>query len=145
MVVSFSFFFVWTLSLDLVLLPFWGVGLRGHFDLFCPRLVPGVMVKLTCRATGHFVTLTESGIHLTECNPRHISKASAHCMIFLCLCSLSDVNECADGTSGCAQVCRNTPGSYVCGCRRAYTLNPNGRTCDGMHFLFPLLCSFTFS
>lgn len=38
-------------------------------------------MKLTCRATGHFVTLTECGIHLTECNPRHISKASAHCMI----------------------------------------------------------------
>ncbi|XP_043921868.1 matrilin-2 [Protopterus annectens] len=38
------------------------------------------------------------------------------------LCSVLD--------HGCTHTCINTPGSYVCRCRRGYSLNPDKRTCS---------------
>jgi len=48
---------------------------------------------------------------------------------------LSDIDECAAGTSGCAQVCINTVGSYICGCNPGYRLEHNGRLCNGRSWL----------
>ncbi|CAH1257139.1 PKDREJ [Branchiostoma lanceolatum] len=43
----------------------------------------------------------------------------------------SDVDECADGTDDCAQVCTNTDGSFTCSCWSGFTLQHNGQYCDG--------------
>ena len=41
------------------------------------------------------------------------------------------VNECAEGTDNCAQVCTDTDLSYTCSCRSGYRLASNGHGCDG--------------
>ena len=51
------------------------------------------------------------------------------------MCSTSDINECTEGSHNCNQLCTNTQGSFQCSCRSGYTLNSDGRTCDGKwHF-----------
>ena len=40
---------------------------RTLYDLYMLYLLREVMVKFTRKARGHFVTLTEVGMHLTEC------------------------------------------------------------------------------
>lgn len=42
-----------------------------------------------------------------------------------------DIDECAEDTDQCAQNCRNIVGSYVCSCNAGYSLNMDGRGCDG--------------
>ena len=42
--------------------------------------------------------------------------------------SCVDINECAEGISGCAQLCNNTQGGYACGCQAGYQLS--GKTCS---------------
>ena len=37
-----------------------------------------------------------------------------------------DIDECAQGDSGCSQICVNTPGSYYCTCELGFA--PNGLT-----------------
>ena len=44
----------------------------------------------------------------------------------------ADINECAAGTGTCGQNCHNIMGSYTCSCNTGYSLNTNGRSCDGM-------------
>lgn len=45
---------------------------------------------------------------------------------------VTDENECArGGTNQCAQTCINNIGSYTCSCFRGYTLNADGKTCNG--------------
>ena len=41
----------------------------------------------------------------------------------------SDIDECALGIHECDQVCRDSPGSYACGCNAGYNLNTDGFTC----------------
>ena len=36
---------------------------------------------------------------------------------------LADVDECAEDSDGCEQVCTNTEGSYLCSCFLGYTLD----------------------
>ena len=47
-----------------------------------------------------------------------------------------DTNECSSNNSGCAQVCTNTPGSYMCECDPGYELDGDGSSCNGkkIHF-----------
>ena len=47
---------------------------RTLYDLCCPYFLPEVMVNFTRKATGHFVTLTESGMYLIECIAGHNSR-----------------------------------------------------------------------
>jgi len=35
------------------------------------------------------------------------------------------------GTDSCSQICRDTDGSFRCECRRGFTLDPDGQTCNG--------------
>ena len=42
-----------------------------------------------------------------------------------------DIDECALGTDQCTQNCHNNVGSYTCSCNAGYTLNSDGRRCDG--------------
>ena len=46
--------------------------------------------------------------------------------------SLIDVDECIENSSGCAQICHNTIGSYTCGCNIGYSLGSNNHSCDGI-------------
>lgn len=41
----------------------------------------------------------------------------------------SDIDECALGSSGCSDVCENTPGSFLCHCGDSAILSPDGLTC----------------
>ena len=45
--------------------------------------------------------------------------------------SPSDIDECANGTHHCDQICINTLGSYTCSCNFGYLLHYNGTTCNG--------------
>lgn len=40
-----------------------------------------------------------------------------------------DKDECATDNGGCAQICRNTVGSYMCLCYNGFTLHANGHDC----------------
>ena len=42
---------------------------------------------------------------------------------------LTDVDECAEGTHGCAQTCTNQVGSYSCSCGSGYLLASDHRGC----------------
>ena len=46
-----------------------------------------------------------------------------------------DINECQQGTSGCSQICTNTPGSYKCSCYAGYHLSNDSHTCIGQTLL----------
>ena len=43
--------------------------------------------------------------------------------------SQSDVNECAQNTDNCQQLCNNTVGSFTCSCETGYVLEMDGFTC----------------
>ncbi|XP_077863953.1 uncharacterized protein LOC144348616, partial [Saccoglossus kowalevskii] len=45
------------------------------------------------------------------------------------VCCSQDINECAANNGGCAHTCRNTAGSFTCGCRNGYSIASNGKTC----------------
>ena len=42
-----------------------------------------------------------------------------------------DVNECREEVDECDQDCKNTVGSYICGCSSGFLLDPNGKSCNG--------------
>lgn len=43
----------------------------------------------------------------------------------------ADINECLVNNAGCDHFCRNTVGSFECGCRKGYKLLTDERTCQG--------------
>lgn len=43
----------------------------------------------------------------------------------------TDINECLANNGGCDHSCRNTVGSFECGCRKGYKLLTDERTCQG--------------
>ena len=45
--------------------------------------------------------------------------------------ALTDVNECTTNNGGCDHYCTNTIGSFFCSCYPGYTLDGDGRTCQG--------------
>ena len=47
-----------------------------------------------------------------------------------------DINECSLSNGGCAQVCNNSIGSYVCSCNAGYNLENDNHTCSGYFYLF---------
>ena len=42
-----------------------------------------------------------------------------------------DIDECADGTHRCSQICRNNIGSYSCLCSDGFQLDSDGFHCEG--------------
>ena len=46
--------------------------------------------------------------------------------------SSSAINQCQDGSHNCDQVCINNGQSFTCSCNSGYTLDQNGRTCNGV-------------
>jgi hypothetical protein len=53
--------------------------------------------------------------------------------ISLFTCENADIDECAEGTSGCSQQCNNTIGSFECSCIDGYRLAFDGKICNGMY------------
>ena len=50
-----------------------------------------------------------------------------------------DYDECQSYSSNnCEQICVNIPTSFFCECRDGYSLNEDGRSCDGKTFVFKL-------
>ena len=47
-------------------------------------------------------------------------------------CYYADINECSEESHNCDQTCSNTVGSFTCSCRSGYTLDSDGRRCNGM-------------
>ena len=43
----------------------------------------------------------------------------------------ADIDECAEGTAGCAQNCHNSAGSFYCECRSGYQLGIDNKSCLG--------------
>ncbi|CAG2069478.1 unnamed protein product, partial [Timema podura] len=41
----------------------------------------------------------------------------------------SDVDECSSESHDCQQTCINTPGSYLCDCKKGFSLQADNRTC----------------
>lgn len=53
-----------------------------------------------------------------------------------CVCglmSVSDVNECEQGSHSCSDICVNTIGSYYCDCPLGYELESSSHDCRGMY------------
>lgn len=48
----------------------------------------------------------------------------------------TDIDECAESTAGCAQICHNDPGSFHCECHSGYQLGTDGKSCLGELILF---------
>ena len=55
----------------------------------------------------------------------------ASCFKYLCFLFPVVVDRCSVDNGGCAQICRSTTTSAVCSCRSGFTLNSDGRSCDG--------------
>ena len=53
-----------------------------------------------------------------------------HVHPFMFVLALTDIDEC-NGVNDCEQTCTNTEGSFTCGCQDGFSLNTDGRTCDG--------------
>ena len=58
---------------------------------------------------------------------------------------VADVNECAEDTDNCAQICTDTDGSYVCSCASGYLLTNDSHGCDGMPHLSISYCAISYS
>lgn len=67
------------------------------------------------------------GCRPPQCNPYPNPFSSARPT---CLAS-ADINECLVNNGGCDHFCRNTVGSFECGCRKGYKLLTDERTCQG--------------
>ena len=55
------------------------------------------------------------------------------CYVMLCVCIVSDVDECAENGDNCEQLCNNRAGDFTCSCRSGYQLDSDGRSCTGKH------------
>lgn len=45
-------------------------------------------------------------------------------------CLISDIDEC-EGDSGCSHTCSNFPGGFLCQCFDGFTLDLDGKQCNG--------------
>ena len=43
----------------------------------------------------------------------------------------ADIDECAEGTSGCHHICTNYEGGFNCSCYSGYATNADLKTCSG--------------
>ena len=43
----------------------------------------------------------------------------------------ANVNECATNNGGCAHICTDTEGSFICSCNSGFELASNGLSCNG--------------
>ena len=72
------------------------------------------------------------GYHISSnnktCVGKHIASNVISNRVYV---TLTDIDECALGISGCNQICTNTIGSYVCSCYFGYQIYSHNKTCIG--------------
>ena len=60
----------------------------------------------------------------------------------------TDIDEGAEGISGCSQLCNNTVGSFECSCEDGYQLALDEKTCNGLYaftvWVFVGVCVYLF-
>ena len=54
--------------------------------------------------------------------------------VYILLMACIDLDECAEGVSGCAQNCTDTDGGYNCSCYDGYLLENDDHSCNGNFF-----------
>lgn len=47
----------------------------------------------------------------------------------------TDIDECSENISGCAQNCMNTIGGYNCSCKKGYQLGIDEMSCIGKSYI----------
>ena len=52
---------------------------------------------------------------------------------------LIPTDECLVSNGGCDQICNDTAQSYECSCNTGYTLDSDGRACNGIHTTYFLV------
>ena len=62
-------------------------------------------------------------------SPRSCMYKQTHALPIIHL-DFTDIDECAEGTHGCAQTCTNVVGGYSCSCDAGYRLASNRHTCN---------------
>ena len=45
----------------------------------------------------------------------------------MCVCLITDINECKVDNGGCSQICVNTEGGHYCKCQLGYSLIPGAQ------------------
>ena len=72
-----------------------------------------------------------------------LHRESANSLIYMCVCIVSDINECVENRDNCEQLCFNRAGAFTCSCRPGYQLDSDGRSCTGKYCvgLWQLSCS----
>ena len=65
--------------------------------------------------------------HTCNGEPHHLHSLSVSLLV-----TAVDTDECAEDSSGCTQICNNTPGSYFCTCLIGYSLDNDNHTCNGI-------------
>ena len=63
-------------------------------------------------------------VNIKQCIASKPFYSHLHCLV--------DINECAEATDNCDQVCHNNIGSFTCTCIAGATLSPNGYSCIGI-------------
>ena len=69
---------------------------------------------------------------------QNLSKCYAWCGVgeekTYCVSQQTDIDECElKEVNDCQQHCNNTVGSFNCSCQEGFTLNTDGKNCDGRH------------
>ena len=67
-------------------------------------------------------------MRITTCTAKALSDLDT---TFIVVMFYVDFNECEDNNGGCAQLCNNTFGSFLCECRDGYMLNSDSINCNG--------------
>ncbi|XP_019622001.1 PREDICTED: von Willebrand factor D and EGF domain-containing protein-like isoform X2 [Branchiostoma belcheri] len=102
---------------------------NGSYTCGCP---PGYVLGTDARACEEVNECTSSpcqhggrcqdDVNQYSCSCTH-GWTGSHCQ--------DDVDECYLINHGCEYQCQNTPGSYVCVCPEGYTLDDDGKSCEG--------------
>ena len=69
-------------------------------------------------------------VSVCDCNYDKLQRFQRQTLEHVCVI---DIDECADVTHGCQQICKNSIGNFSCNCRRGFELNADGKTCDGKY------------
>ena len=75
--------------------------------------------------------ITMSFVLKIDCYSLKIACFNFACMIVSSFLTHVDIDECAENSNGCNQLCTNTPGSYACYCNVGYELSSDQKTCVG--------------
>ena len=69
-----------------------------------------------------FVGLPRSGYLKNSCDDIELNKNVS---------LVTDINECYENISGCAQNCKNAIGGFTCSCNTGYILGKDSLSCNG--------------